>query len=379
MARPLDLDELLEHFTLADDELELLRNKSGATRLGFSLLLRHLAWKGRFPRGRGEIPDNAVDHVARQVGVPPEELGLYDWSGRQSKRHRVEVRQHLGFRECSVADADKLTAWLAEHVAQRERQAERVRGELLAHCHAERIEPPTVGRVERIVASALHQAEAVLSVRIASRLPAAATVRLEELVAVDPDDAGADEEEQEAEGLALLALIKSDPGNVSLESMLAEIGKLLAVRSVGLPAGLFADVAPKIVASWRARAAVEAPSHLRTHPEPLRLTLLGALLHTREREITDTLVDLLIATVHRINARAERKITEELIREFTRVTGKETILFRIAEAAVAHPDDTVRAALFPVVPGGERTLRDLVAEYKVSGSTYRRSVQTTLT
>jgi Domain of unknown function (DUF4158)/Tn3 transposase DDE domain len=377
MARPLDLDELLEHFTVADDELELLRNKSGATRLGFSLLLRYLAWKGRFPRARGEIPDNAVDHVARQVGVSPEELGLYDWSGRQSKRHRVEVRQHLGFRECSVADADKLTAWLAEHVAQRERQAERVRQELLAHCRAERIEPPTVGRVDRMVASALHQAEAVLSVRIASRL-STAIARLEELVGVDPDDAGASDEEQEAEGPALLALIKSDPGNVSLESMLAEIGKLEAVRAVGLPPGLFADVAPKVVAAWRARATVEAPSHLRTHPEPLRLTLLAALLHAREREITDTLVDLLIATVHRINARAEKKITEELIREFKRVTGKETILFRLAEAAVDHPDDTVRAALFPAVPGGERTLRDLVAEYKQSGPTYRRSVQTTL-
>jgi len=35
VARPLDLDQLLEHFTLADDELVLLRNKSGATRLGF--------------------------------------------------------------------------------------------------------------------------------------------------------------------------------------------------------------------------------------------------------------------------------------------------------------------------------------------------------
>lgn len=31
-----------------------------------------------------------------------------------------------------------------------------------------------------------------------------------------------------------------------------------------------------------------------------------------------------------------------------------------------------------MVPGGERTLRDLVAEYKQSGPTYRRSVQTTL-
>jgi len=377
VARPLDLDELLQHFTLADDELELLRNKSGAARLGFSLLLKYLTWKGRFPRGRGELPDNTVDHVARQVGVPPEDLGLYDWSGRQSKRHRVEVRQHLGFRECSVADADKLTAWLAEHIAQRERRPERVREELLAHCHTERIEPPTAGRIDRMVASALHQAEEALTVRIASRLSTAATVRLEELAAAAPDNADA-EEEQGVEGPALLALIKSDPGNVSLESMLAEIGKLEAVRLVGLPPELFADVAWKVVAAWRARATVEAPSHLRTHPEPLRLTLLAALLYARQREITDTLVDLLIATVHRINARAEKKITEELIREFKRVTGKETILFRIAEAAVDHPDDTVRAALFPAVPGGERTLRDLVAEYKASGPTYRRSVQTTL-
>jgi hypothetical protein len=157
VARPLDLDELLKHFTLADDELELLRNKSGATRLGFGLLLKYLASKGRFPRGRGELPENAVEHVARQVGVLPEELGLYDWRGRQSKRHRVEVRQHLGFRECSVADADKLTAWLAEHVAQAERRPERVREALLAHCYAERIEPPTAGRIDRMVASALHQ------------------------------------------------------------------------------------------------------------------------------------------------------------------------------------------------------------------------------
>src|SRR6266487_5256420 len=85
-----------------------------------------------------------------------------------------------------------------------------------------------------MVASALHQAEEALTVRIASRLSTAATVRLEELAAAAPDNADA-EEEQGVEGPALLALIKSDPGNVSLESMLAEIGKLEAVRLVGLP------------------------------------------------------------------------------------------------------------------------------------------------
>jgi hypothetical protein len=152
-ARPLDLDELVDHFTLDGDEHKLLRNKTGATRLGFALLLKHLAWKGRFPRGRGELADNAIDYVARQVDIPPEELGFYDWAGRTIKDHRAEARRHLGFRECTVADADKLTAWLAEHVAQHERRPDRVREELLARCKAERLEPPSAGRIDRVVAS----------------------------------------------------------------------------------------------------------------------------------------------------------------------------------------------------------------------------------
>lgn len=116
--------------------------------------------------------------------------------------------------------------------------------------------------------------------------------------------------------------IKEAQGNVSLETMLAEIDKPLAVRAVSLPPDLFIGVAPKVLAEWRARAAVESPSHLRTHPMPLRVTLLSALLHEREREITDTLVELLTSTVHRIGARAEKKVTEQLVNAFKKVSGK---------------------------------------------------------
>ena len=108
------------------------------------------------------------------------------------------------------------------------------------------------------------------------------------------------------------------------------------------------------------------------------MTLLAALLREREREITDTLVDLLIATVHRIGARAEKKVTNELVNAFKRVSGKENILFRVAEASLAAPDGTVRGVVFPAVAGGEQTLRELVHEFKTSGPTYRRTVQTTL-
>jgi Domain of unknown function (DUF4158) len=67
MARNLGLDEVVDHFTLIGDELELLRNKSGATRLGFAALLKYVLWRGRFPPGAHELPDDAVAHLARHA------------------------------------------------------------------------------------------------------------------------------------------------------------------------------------------------------------------------------------------------------------------------------------------------------------------------
>ncbi|MEU6371199.1 hypothetical protein ABZ876_37335 [Streptomyces sp. NPDC046931] len=123
---------------------------------------------------------------------------------------------------------------------------------------------------------------------------------------------------------------------------------------------------------------MESPSHLRTHPLPLRVTLLAALLHEREREITDTLVELLISTAHRIGARAEKKVTEQLVNAFKKVSGKENILFKLAEASLGEPEGTVCEVVYPAVSGGEQALRELVHEFKTRGPVYRRTVQTTL-
>ena len=350
---------MVDHFTLLGDEVDQLRNKTGATRLGFALALKFLLWRGRFPRGHHELPDDAVEHVARQVGVPAHELRSYDMASRTAQRHRREIRRYTGFRECTVVDAEKLAFWLAKHVAETERRDDRVRDDLLARCRRELIEPPSAERVNEIVRSALYQAEQALLSRVAGRLGHGAVSRLEALVGTgDGDDPG------------VLADLKTYPGNVSLDSMLAELAKLSSVRAVGLPAGLFADVAPKVVAGWRARAAVDSPSHLREHPQPTRLAMLSALVYLREREITDTLVDLLISTVHRINARAEKKVVEEFVKDFRRVTGKDILLRQIAEASLEAPEGTVREVIYPVV-GGETTLQDLVAEYRATGTGYQ--------
>jgi hypothetical protein len=227
--REWELEDLIECWTLDEEDVRLLANKSGATRLGFALTLKYFEQEGRFPRRAADIPEAVVGYVAGQAGVAAGEFAAYDWSGRTVKNHRAQIRDALGFREPTVGDEDKLADWLAAEVCTAELNRDRLR---------------------------------------------------------------------------------------------------------------------------------------------------AALCHVRQAELTDGLVDLLIELVHRISVRAERKVENELSSEFRRVHGKQGILFKLAAAAVDHPDELVRAALYPVV--GEATLRDLVAEARANERAFSTRVRVQL-
>jgi hypothetical protein len=63
---------------------------------------------------------------------------------------------------------------------------------LLARCRARQIEPPSAGRCDRIIRSALHQAEQALTARVTARLGPDASTRLAALAAAAGDADGAE-------------------------------------------------------------------------------------------------------------------------------------------------------------------------------------------
>jgi hypothetical protein len=243
-------------------------------------------------------------------------MGRVRLVGAGDQAARTEIRGAFGFRECTKEDQAQLTEWLAVEL-----------------CGVE-----------------LNR----------DRLSAATRSRLDDLIA---EDAGADEESAGGGGTFFTEL-KADPGALGLDSLLAEVNKLQRVRGLQLPPELFADVSEKLVAAWRARAAKEYPSDLRAAAGPVRYTL-STLRHVRETEITDSLVKLFIQLVQKINTRAEKKVEGEFNKELKRVRGKEGILLRLAEAAVADPGGTVRKVIYPVA--GESTLKALAAEAAPTG------------
>jgi hypothetical protein len=301
-----------------------------------------------------------VGYVAEQVKVDPDAFAEYQFSGRTIEYHRAQVRAAFGFREFTRGDEDKLAA----EVCPVELREEQLREAMLVRCRSEGIEPP--GRVDRIIGSARSSFEKQFCERVVSLLGEDCAARLEALVA----------DEGEAAGRGLLSELKADPGQVGLETLLREIGKLTAVRAIGLPDGLFTDASEKLMESWRSRAMRSYPSDLREASRPVRLTLLAALCWLRASEITDALVDLLIALILKVNTRADKRVERELTADLRRVRGKEGILFRLAEAAIEHPDKKVRTALYPVV--GEKTLRELVREAKANERAFQARVRTVL-
>ena len=92
----------------------------------------------------------------------------------------------------------------------------------------------------------------------------------------------------------------------------------------------------------------------------------------RTGELIDTLGDLLIGMVHRVARCAEVRVERELIADYKRVSGKNGLLFQIAEASLDHPDEPVKEVVYPIA--NESTLRDLVREFKATGPAYRQQL-----
>jgi len=358
-------EDIDERWTLRASDRVLLGNKTGTTRLGFAVLLKMFQAEGRFPSRPEEVPVAAVEAIARQIGVPVAAWRSYDWRSRAIAYHRAQIRDALGFREATLDDTATLARWLDSQVSTLEHRSDRLLVAARERCRSLCIEPPSPDRLDRVVRSVVHRHEEALCAAVLTRLPAETAAGLDALLKAPTAAATSGDV-----GRAPLLALRAGSGQASLQSVGEEADKLARIRALALPADLFADLPSKVLPAYRRRVAAEELHELRRHPAALRLTLLAAFCHVRGREITDALVDLLIATVHRIGAKAEKRVESELIADLKRVAGKPALLFKLAAASLARPDDPVREVVFPVVD--EQTLRDLVAEGEATGPLYRR-------
>ncbi|MDQ3396758.1 MAG: Tn3 family transposase [Deinococcota bacterium] len=365
-------DELAQHWTILLDERPLLDKKVGATKLLFAVLLKSFQRDGRFPRHAEDVPDSCISHLAHQLDMPPNAFLKVDWQGRTIKAQRAQIREHLGFRQATVQDAEVLAEWLSERLASHDPDAEALRSAAYARLRESHLEPPTEDRLRRLLSSAVRRFETRLYAMTCAQLSAKTREGLDVLISTDADQGEDDAQVALFPVRSELATLKDDAGSVKAETVMEEIKKLRQLRALNLPPHLFRDVPDKLLTHYRQRAARSPPRELRRHPPEVRYTLLAALCWQRSREVTDSLVDLLLHIAHRIGVRAEEKVNDVLMRHLKKVVGKNKLLYKLAKVSKQSPDSTVREVIFPAV--GEPVLDALIEEAEAESS-YERQVR----
>jgi TnpA family transposase len=355
-------DELIQHWTLSDEECLLLGQKTGATRLAFAVLLKAFQYEGRFPMRGDTVPVPVVVHLAEQVAVPMDAYATVDWCGRSARRHRAEIRAYCGYDVFAVAHEADFISWLSARVSSPDPASEALTLTAYSHLRALMIEPPPPDRLCRLLRAAVRHREARLVEDAVAWLSLPTCTVLDALIQTDGlvDVESAFDQASLFPVRSELATLKDTAGAVKVDTVSEELTKLSPLRALGLPDALFRDTPVKLLAHYRQRAASEPPRELRRHPPALRYTLLAALGWQRQREITDTLVDLLLHIAHRIGVKAEEKVDATLLQYAKKVVGNTRLLYKLAKAAKGQPDGVVREVIYPAV--GEKTLDDLIRE-----------------
>lgn len=363
MKRHWTRDELEAEWRVWPEEEPLIKNKRGATRIGFAVLLKFFQHEARFPSDPKEVPFEIVAYLARQVGIDVKEWVEYPWEGRSIEYHRASIRSFVGFREATFVDGQELMAWLVQESLDQEQRPDRIREvareAALMRCRSLRIEPPAPERLQRLISDAVNRHEAKFTEDLFQRLPRRTLDRLDALLQPRPSAEGGGEWTE-------WQTFKGEPGKAGLESIINAALRLNLARGVELPADLFKDVPPKVLERYARRAAVEEPFELRRHAAPLQATLQAAFLHRRCEDLTDHLVDLLIGTVQAMAKKAEGRINEGTGEALLNAPGKMVKLYRMAKASVGDPTGRIDEVIYPEV--SETWLHSLIQEVEGSSA-----------
>ena len=355
---PLDADD----WHLNAEEKAFVVKHKGINRLRCAVLLKFLQKEACFPKSFDEIPLNARRFLSEQLDVAPTKLGTYESQSGTNIRNRAAIRKFLGFRQPNEADYETMETWLSDEIIEEPEQQRVLHNHLKVWCLEQKIELPAYAQRQRIIKAALKAFETRICANISNALSDPCKQEIDQMFI-----------SKGLEETAPFSFLKDDPGKPALNSVFVELDKLNALNGLGLSGNVLANVSDKTVQQYRMRAATKSVWDMRRHPDAMRYTLATAFFSERRKEVIDGLVELLTQIIHKLQVRAEKKVSAGLIKSVKDVSDKKVTLFKLAKAALSNPDGTIRDVLFSVV--GEDVLTKLVQEFQADSPVYTEKVE----
>jgi TnpA family transposase len=327
-------DELARHWNLSPADLaEVAQCRGPDHRRRFALQLCMLRAHGRFLDDYRQAPLKIVNHLSRQLGLPP--VLFLDRPGRaQTERAQaLRIRRYLGLRRFDDAATVDLRDWLRQGALEGRGAAE-----LLARAEDKlrewRVMLPAVSTLERLVIAEVAHATTSLFETVANRVPAALQASIDLLVEVPEGDARSSLFRlKEYPKAATAAAIKGDLVRLRL------IEDLLGTGGAGLD-----DLDPRIVRQLGALGRRYDAGDLRRFARPKRIALVACYLVEARKTLLDQIVetnDLFLTAMNRKSRNAVEQRRKGLRRRAR--DGLHRVLDAVDALAEADGGQTVAA------------------------------------
>ena len=154
-----DEADMLRHYTLADDDLDHIRERRWPeNRIGFALHLCALRYPGRLLSHGEAIPDKVLRFIGAQLGITGEALLAYAARRQTRQQHLETLREIYGYKMFTGRGSRDLKTWL-EGEAEVARSNEDLARRFVTECRRIQTILPGVSVIERLCADALVAAE----------------------------------------------------------------------------------------------------------------------------------------------------------------------------------------------------------------------------
>lgn len=347
---PTDEALLLHHYTLADDDLEIIRSRRRPhNRFGFALQLCALRYPGRLLAPGEVIPLEITRFLAAQLGLRPEDLAEYASREETRHEHLAILRELYGYKMFAGRGSRDLKVWL-EKKAETARSNEDLARWFVDRCRSTQTILPGITVIERLCADALVAAERRIDARIVDRLEPEMRKCLDALLTESADGS-----------ITRFVWLRQFETGRNSADMNRLLDRLEALQDVALDNSLLSDIPPHRVAGLRRQGERYFAGDMRDISGNRRLAILAVCVLEWRSAVADAVVEthdrIVGKTWREAKSRSDACVAE------AKSTLKDTLkAFSSLGSALleAHED---KAPLEEAIQntGGWSSLRDLVA------------------
>jgi TnpA family transposase len=288
---PTDESSLIQHYTLADDDIEYIKTRRRPENMiGFALQLCALRYPGRLLKSGEVIPESVSRYLAAQLGLKSEDLLTYAARRQTRQQHLSALRKLYGYKLFSGKRVKQMQAWLDQHAEWTETNEGMVRS-FVEECRRRQIIQPGITTIERLCADALVAAERRIDIRITTRLGSRMRNSLDNLLSETVDGR-----------LSRFIWLRQFEVGQNTAHMNRLLDRVDFLKEIGLKPEILEDIPPHRIKTLRRQGERYFTAGLKDISSDRRLAILASCVVEWDASIADTVVE----THDRITAKTWR-------------------------------------------------------------------------